>query len=286
MKTNTILNGDVLTRLRELPENSVDAIITDPPYGLGFMNKEWDNPEEHRRLVERERQRSEERFKEGKSPTTAPFTSSVRPGLAIKGAKEGRWYQEWFEIVCRECLRVLKPGGYLLSFGGTRTYHRMTCGIEDAGFEIRDCIMWIYGSGFPKSLNIGKQIDKMPYRIEREKIKNYLAEWINKSDKSKKQIDKECGFRACAYTRISYRDDDGWGSALPTEEKWKKMKEVIGFDNTWDEFIKEAERQIIGKKKTGFFEKNEIFEQDNEGYGTNDITLPETDSANSGESPR
>ncbi len=61
----------------------------------------------------------------------------------------------------KQVFRILKPGGYLLSFGGTRTYHRMTCAIEDAGFEIRDCIMWLYGSGFPKSLNIGKAIDKM-----------------------------------------------------------------------------------------------------------------------------
>ena len=67
----------------------------------------------------------------------------------------------WQKSFLKECLRVLKYGGYLLSFGGTRTYHRMACGIEDAGFEIRDCIMWIYGSGFPKSLNIGKQIDKI-----------------------------------------------------------------------------------------------------------------------------
>ncbi|MBT9164839.1 MAG: Modification methylase HindIII [candidate division WS2 bacterium] len=69
-------------------------------------------------------------------------------------------YQEFTYRWAKECLRVLKPGGYLLSFGGTRTYHRMTCAIEDAGFEIRDCIMWVYSTGFPKSLNIGKQIEK------------------------------------------------------------------------------------------------------------------------------
>ena len=60
----------------------------------------------------------------------------------------------------KECLRVLKPGGYLLSFGGTRTSHRMVCAIEEAGFEIRDSILWLYGSGFPKSLDISKAIDK------------------------------------------------------------------------------------------------------------------------------
>ena len=158
---NQIIQGDCIEELKKLPENSVDAIITDPPYGLGFMNKEWDSPAKHRELVEREKRRSEERKLQGKSPIDAPFSQSVQPGLAIKGAKEGRWYQEWCENWSKELFRVLKPGGYFLSFCATRMYHRMTCGIEDAGFEIRDMISWLYGSGFPKSLNIGKQIDKM-----------------------------------------------------------------------------------------------------------------------------
>jgi len=157
---NQIICGDSIIELKKMPENSVDSIVTDPPYGLGFMNKEWDSPAEHRRLVEREQHRSEQRFLEGKSPTIAPFSKSVRPGLAIKGAKEGKWFQGWFNLVSKEMLRVLKPGGYLLSFGGTRTYHRMACAIEDAGFEIRDCIFWTYASGFPKSLNVFKQLQK------------------------------------------------------------------------------------------------------------------------------
>ena len=105
-------NGDCLEVLKELEDNSIDSIVTDPPYGISFMNKKWDYDV---------------------------------PSLEI-----------W-----KECLRVLKPGGHLLSFGGSRTYHRMACAIEDAGFEIRDTIMWIYGSGFPKSLNIGKEVDKI-----------------------------------------------------------------------------------------------------------------------------
>ena len=69
-------------------------------------------------------------------------------------------FQEWCQLWASECLRVLKPGGHLLAFGGTRTYHRLACGIEDAGFEIRDSLHWIYGSGFPKSLDVSKAIDK------------------------------------------------------------------------------------------------------------------------------
>jgi site-specific DNA-methyltransferase (adenine-specific) len=99
--------------MRGMPENSVDSIVTDPPYELSFMGRKWDGS-----------------------------------GIAYSVEMWG------------EALRVLKPGGHLLAFGGTRTYHRMACAIEDAGFEIRDSIHWVYGSGFPKSLNIGKAIDK------------------------------------------------------------------------------------------------------------------------------
>ena len=108
-----ILRGNCLDTLKTLPDNSVDSIVTDPPYELGFMGKSWDNS-----------------------------------GIAYN---QDLW---------RECLRVLKPGGHLLAFSGSRTYHRMTVAIEDAGFEIRDQIMWLYGSGFPKSLDVSKAIDK------------------------------------------------------------------------------------------------------------------------------
>ena len=153
--------GDCLEVLKTIPDNSIDSVVTDPPYGLGFMNKEWDSPEKLRELTQRESDRSAERKAEGKSPTDAPFSKSVPPGLAIKGAKEGKWFQEWCELWAVECLRILKPGGYILSFSAPRTYHRMATAFEDAGFEIRDQLMWVFGSGFPKSHNIGKAIDKI-----------------------------------------------------------------------------------------------------------------------------
>ena len=106
-----LLLGDCLDRLREMPDNSVDSVVTDPPYGLSFMGKKWD-------------------------------------------------YDVPSEEIWRECLRVLKPGGHLLAFAGTRTQHRMAVRIEDAGFEIRDMIAWVYASGFPKSLDVSKAIDK------------------------------------------------------------------------------------------------------------------------------
>lgn len=106
--------GDCLEVMPTLEADSVDSIVTDPPYGYDFMGKNWDHgvPGEH----------------------------------------------FW-----REALRVAKPGAHLLAFGGTRTFHRLACAIEDAGFEIRDTVMWVYGSGFPKSCDISKQIDKQEY---------------------------------------------------------------------------------------------------------------------------
>lgn len=114
--------GDCVELMAGLHEGSFDAIVTDPPYELGFMGKSWDSS-----------------------------------GVAYQ-------VETW-----EEAFRVLKPGGHLLAFGGTRTYHRLACAIEDAGFEIRDSVMWLYGSGFPKSLDVSKAIDKAA-GAERETI--------------------------------------------------------------------------------------------------------------------
>lgn len=108
----TLYHGSMLDLLEVIAENTIDAVVCDPPYELNFMNKGWDNS-----------------------------------GIAFQ--------KETWE----KCLKALKPGGYLLAFGGSRTFHRIACAIEDAGFEIRDTVMWLYGSGFPKSMNIGKSIE-------------------------------------------------------------------------------------------------------------------------------
>lgn len=114
--------GDCRDVLRTLPDNSVDSVVTDPPYELGFMGKKWDNS-----------------------------------GIAYD------------VTVWAECLRVLKPGGHVLAFGGSRTWHRLAVAVEDAGFELRDSIAWLYGSGFPKSLDVSKAIDKKA-GAERDRI--------------------------------------------------------------------------------------------------------------------
>lgn len=104
-----IIHNDCLVYLKSVSDNTFDSIVTDPPYGLGFMGKKWDK--------------------------------------ALPNAE-----------IWKECLRVLKPGGHMVVFGAPRLYHRLTCQIEDAGFEVRDCLMWVFGSGFPKSLDVSKAI--------------------------------------------------------------------------------------------------------------------------------
>jgi len=141
LQTNKIICGDCIKVMKTLPENSVDAIVTDPPYNLSSIVKRFG--------------------KKGSAP--AQFGKDGSFSRLSKGFMGKEWDNEiaFGTEVWKEALRVLKPGGFLLSFGGTRTYHRLVCGIEDAGFEIRDTIMWLYGSGFPKSLNVGKKIDQI-----------------------------------------------------------------------------------------------------------------------------
>jgi DNA modification methylase len=143
----TVHHGDCLDVLRELDDNSVDAVVTDPPYGIGFMGKEWDGPG-------------------GMLGQMA--TGREQRGAFAYGGTHSRGYvdndspafQAWCQQWAAECLRVLKPGGHLVAFGGTRTWHRLACAIEDAGFEVRDTLAYMYGSGFPKSLDVSKAIDK------------------------------------------------------------------------------------------------------------------------------
>ena len=157
-----LYHGNMLDMLDVIEAESVDSIVTDPPYELNFMNKGWDNS-----------------------------------GVAFQ---KGTW---------EKCFKVLKPGGYLLAFGGSRTFHRIACAIEDAGFEIRDTIMWLYGSGFPKSMNIGLAIDKKN-GVESidtgEKINSMSSLGVMHDDnwKSKKGITR----------KISTNEWQGWGTAL------------------------------------------------------------------------
>jgi site-specific DNA-methyltransferase (adenine-specific) len=176
-KTYTVHIGNNLDILPTMPDNSVDSIVTDPPYELGFMGKKWDSS-----------------------------------GIAYS-------VELW-----RECLRVLKPGGHLLSFGGTRTWHRVAVGIEDAGFEVRDSIAWMYGSGFPKSLDVSKAIDKSA-GAEREVIDTVVSPFKIDNGAAEAEYSfmhgtttmNEKGYRTTEITAPSTPEAkqwEGWGTAL------------------------------------------------------------------------
>ena len=188
-----LLKGDCREQLKLLPDESVDSIVTDPPYELGFMGKSWD-----------------------------------ASGIAYN------------VDVWRECLRVLKPGGHLLAFGGSRTYHRLACAVEDAGFDIRDQIMWVYGSGFPKSLDVGKAIDKRPgvllhqqFAAELEQKRNALG--LSRADVSQYVVGSRSG--AC------------WNwehHQFPEYKWWPALRDLLHLDQKWEEVIREEQRNKIG----------------------------------------
>jgi len=232
-----LLLGDCLDKLKELEADSVDSIVTDPPYGLSFMGKKWD-------------------------------------------------YDVPKKKIWKECMRVLKPGGYLLAFAGSRTYHRMAIRIENAGFEIRDQIMWVYGSGFPKSMDISKQIDKKGGTIGKNIVllKQKLIELADKCGKTRKNIDMECGFRATNYLTLPKegKKPDPWVSILPSDEKWYKIKEVLGIGNEFDDIFTSSKREVIGIQ-TKARSENSSFTMPTMGdeteYKSWDITTPATDEA-------
>jgi DNA modification methylase len=182
-----LLHGDCLERLKELPDCSVDACVTDPPYGLSFMGKAWD-------------------------------------------------YDVPQVDVWREVLRVLKPGGHLLAFAGTRTQHRMAVQIEDAGFEIRDMIAWVYGSGFPKSLDVSKAIDKRRTE-DLEPVRKICcvirAAMETRGLKSRHLVDHFDGCHPRLIDHWAARDTDSQPS-LPTWEQWLRLRELLELDAEHD----------------------------------------------------
>jgi DNA modification methylase len=187
----TLYHGNNMDILPTLPDNSIDAVITDPPYELGFMGKSWD-------------------------------ASGIAYSVDL-----------W-----REVLRVLKPGGHLCAFGGTRTYHRMAVAIEDAGFEIRDSLHWIYGSGFPKSLDVSKAIDKMDARDEQQARRYRFTTWVRSTGITAKQIDDATAtFMGGHYTSPASQP------AIMTTEHLDACRHLLGDIPEWVE--EEARKRSV-----------------------------------------
>lgn len=223
-----LIHGDCLDVMSRGTANTFDAVVTDPPYGLKFMGKQWDHGV---------------------------------PGVPF-------WEQ---------ALRVTKPGGILLAFGGTRTFHRLACAIEDAGWEIRDCLSWMYGTGFPKSRNIGKALDKM--NGESGRLLKFTR-WMRTTGVTAKQINEATGtFMGSHYLT------DKTQPAIPTTELWGKLRVLCGDIPTWvDDLVRriEAEREVIGEQTKGSSPlpgNHDGTWADGQKDGTFQITTPATDEA-------
>lgn len=199
-----LIHGDCLEVLKGMPDNSVDSIVTDPPYGLSFMGKKWD-------------------------------------------------YDVPEQAIWEECLRVLKPGGHLLAFAGTRTQHRMAVRIEDAGFEIRDMIAWVYSTGYPKSMDVSKAIDKMDAADARRERQLRFTEWMRSTGLTSAEINRITDTNMGGhYTTAASQP------AVATREHFEKLRPHFGVDvPEWveqlvDERTVESEnfkrREVVGVK--------------------------------------
>ena len=266
---NTVILGDCLEVLKTLPDASVDAVVTDPPAGISFMGKTWDKPS----VLGVSGGVAMPQTTSNRNPSCRQCGGRKRAGEKTKGCtcEEPDWNDVEYRLadravfvsfltdVMRECLRVLKPGGHALVWSLPRTSHWTALAIEDAGFEIRDCIHHVFGQGFPKSLNIGKALDKMAGRqlVSVERVKQELRRLFDASGKSRAQIDQECGFRASNYLTVNSegKRPDPWFGVLPSQEKWAKIKLVLGCSEALgvqlDEWLTEAEREVVAWKKTG-----------------------------------
>jgi DNA modification methylase len=193
MSTFKLYNDDCLKILDTLDENSIDSVVTDPPYELGFMGKKWDST-----------------------------------GIAYD-------IELWKKV-----FRVLKPGGFLLSFGGTRTFHRMAVAIEDAGFEFRDTLMYIFGSGFPKSLDVSKAIDKSGAAANMHKSARIaLANEITKKRKAASISREELKNWFPEYSSVTLnweRLDEGF--RIPSLAAYDILIERLGIKDDWREMVR------------------------------------------------
>ena len=243
MKDNEIklMLGDCLDRLRELPDNSVDSIVTDPPYGISFMAKKWD-------------------------------------------------YDVPSVEVWNEAMRVLKPGGHALIACGTRTQHRMVVNIEDAGFEIRDVVSWIYGSGFPKSLNVSKAIDKMDAGDAQQARRHKFTEWVRSHGVQASDINASTGT-----AMGSHYTTQASQPAIMTREHLDACRNLFSEVPQWvedecDMRSVESEnfkrREVVGSKTTKSFEHHKgsmMSKETTENFDTStkeiNITAPATESA-------
>ena len=226
-----LLKGNCLELLAEMPDNSVDSIVTDPPYELGFMGKSWDN-------------------------------SGIAYNVEL-------WSQ---------ALRVLKPGGHLLAFGGSRTYHRLASAVEDAGFEIRDQIMWLYGSGFPKSHNVSKGIDKRGGNGAT--LASEIGKALQVARESRNISKSKADEMFCdGTTNWTWFEGRPAGQRPPTPETFARIVAEWSELASLAELVAEAEREVVGQNQWSNSAQHFVPGEDHTQRVNLDITAPATAAA-------
>lgn len=221
-----ILEGDCRTVMATMDGASIDSVVTDPPYHLTAGKKG------------------------GSGPASVSLDSAAgraRIGTGFMGMKWDGGDVAFQPATWAECLRILKPGGYLLAFSGSRTYHRMACAIEDAGFEIRDQLMWLYGSGFPKSKDATQAmadfIENGPSRLDRVHPVNALVLQVtafvraarDRAGWTNKRIDELFGTNGMS----GHWTTGASQPACPSKRQWGVLKERLGFDDSMDEIVEQ-----------------------------------------------
>lgn len=265
LPVNVVVLGDCLEVLRGLPDASVDSVVTDPPAGIAFMGKDWDDPDKWKYPV------TKHGFTDGGDRVPAPSIGSAsrNPNCRICRRHKRGWkdvpgcecekpdfddqedhlkaremFISWLTLVMRECLRVLKPGGHMLVWSIPRTSHWTATAIENAGFEVRDCIHHVFGQGFPKSLNISKAIDKAA-GAERKVVRpgKGFDPTKNREGQFDSIMPSNVGINTAAFnakigevTEPATEDArkwDGWGTQLkPAVETWWLARKPIEAQNT------------------------------------------------------
>ena len=251
-----VIHGDCLEELKKLEDDSIDAVVCDPPYGLSNTK-----PQQVADVLK------------------AWVTGDTVSVPAKRGGFMGADWDSFVPppAVWEECMRVLKPGGHMAVFSGARTQDLMGLSIRLAGFEIRDTLGWIYGSGFPKSMDISKAIDKIGARPKETvvKLKAELRQVFDASGMTLSELNNRCGFEASGYLRTS----STWAELFPLHEKWAVMREVIGSDTDFSDEFKAAEREVIGKKQWTNSANHFVPGEDHTERVHTDITAPATSEA-------